>query len=278
MSAPFTVTLSAFGDEIARDLRVQLTTLRRLQIPFLELRSAWSKNVAEFDQRDITRVRHLCRVHDIAISCLASPVGKTSLTVSMTETTAMLTRLFRLAEAMQTRLIRVFSFYPSSHDPEIFRAEMEEAVHRLGTLTDMASKEGLILVLENDKGLCGDTPERCAGILSTINNRHLRFAWDPANFTQAGIEQPTTEGWPLLHSFVEHIHIKDASIADPVIKVAGRGTSQIEELLVKLKQSTYQGFLALEPHLKRSGPRSGFSGATGMSEAARALRKMLATL
>jgi hypothetical protein len=45
--------------------------------------------------------------------------------------------------------------------------------------------------------------------------------------------------------------------------------------LVALKDSGYQGFLALEPHLLVAGHSHGFSGAKGMSRAAGALRHLM---
>ena len=49
-----------------------------------------------------------------------------------------------------------------------------------------------------------------------------------------------------------------------------------EELLARLRDSAYQGFLALEPHLVTAGKRGGFSGTEGMRRAVSALRGLMA--
>ena len=50
----------------------------------------------------------------------------------------------------------------------------------------------------------------------------------------------------------------------------------MEQLLIKLQDGGYRGFLALEPHLSFAGRSSGFSGPEGMKIAASALRELMA--
>ena len=64
-------------------------------------------------------------------------------------------------------------------------------------------------------------------------------------------------------------------MADGSVRAAGEGDGQVGELLTKLRDSGYQGFLALEPHLAIAGHSSGFSGADGMAYAVTALRQLM---
>jgi len=159
-------------------------------------------------------------------------------------------RIFRVAEKVGTRRIRIFSFYPPDTRSNVHYDEyIVKATERLARWTDLAQREGFHLLLENEKAIIGDTPERCRTILCTIDNPHLRFLWDPANFVQVGVIKPTERGWRLLGSYVDHVHIKDAILASGGVKPAGKGDGQVSELLSHLRESEYQGFLALEPHL-----------------------------
>ena len=90
------------------------------------------------------------------------------------------------AHALGTRNIRLFSFYP----PGEHAAAMQESIDRLGTLTDIAAEHDLVLLLENEKGVVGDVPERCLQIMQAIDSSHFRFIWDPANFVQCGAAEP----------------------------------------------------------------------------------------
>lgn len=271
-------TLSAFGDEIADDLEAQLRVLRELHIGYLELRGVWGKNVLHLDDDEVARVRQTCADYGIAVSCIGSPVGKSPIVAPLEQEIANLTRIFQIAEALGTRRVRVFSFYPpDTHTNARYDEYVAEATARLTRLADLAGREGFLLLLENEKEIVGDTPERCHAILSVIGSPALRFLWDPANFVQVGVARPTECGWPLLGAYVAYVHVKDALLADGSVRAAGEGDGQVGGLLSRLREIGYRGFLALEPHLALAGPSSGFSGVTGMAYAAEKLRQLMKT-
>jgi sugar phosphate isomerase/epimerase len=174
-----TFVLSAFGDEIADDLAEQLHLLRDLRVGYLELRGAWGQNVLKMDD-------------DTA--AIADPLEREM---------ANLKRIFRVAEVVGTRRVRIFSFYPPDTRTNAgYDDYVAEATARLAQMTDAARREGFTLLLENEKEIVGDTPERCRAILSAVDSPHLRFAWDPANFVQVGVAQPMERGWSLLGPYV----------------------------------------------------------------------------
>ena len=268
--------LSAFGDEIADDLARQVQVLAGLGIGFLELRGAWGKNVLQFSNDEVTRVRDICAQQAIAVSAIGSPIGKSPLTDPIENEIANLERIFGIVAALGTHRVRVFSFYPpqaSNNEPD--NIYIEQAVGRLTRLADRAAVEGIELLLENEKGIVGDTVARCQAILDGVGMSNLRFAWDPANFVQVGERHPTDDGWPALGPYTAHIHVKDALLNGGAVKPAGEGDGQIGALLTKLRESGYQGFLALEPHLTIAGHSSGFSGVDGMTRAVNVLRRLM---
>jgi sugar phosphate isomerase/epimerase len=271
--------LSAFGDEITPDHEGQLQVLRELQINYLELRGAWGKNVLHMDDDEIASVQRACAERGVSVSCIGSPVGKSPIGDPIEREINNLSRIFQVAQMVGTRRVRVFSFYPPDtrhpHGDARFDEHVEQATSRLARLTEFAHQEGFYLLLENEKGIVGDTLARCHAILSAVDSPHLRFVWDPANFVQVGEAQPAERGWPSLGAFVAHVHIKDAMLADGHVKPAGEGDGQVDALLSRLQDIGYQGFLALEPHLIVAGSSAGFSGAEGMSRAVSALRRLM---
>ena len=68
-----TVTLSGFADEISADPREQLATLAAESITHLELRSAWSVNVADFTVRQLDEFR--ARLDDAGVRVSARDSG-----------------------------------------------------------------------------------------------------------------------------------------------------------------------------------------------------------
>jgi sugar phosphate isomerase/epimerase len=272
--------LSAFGDEVSDDLQEQLTILRALGIGFLELRGVWGKNVLHLTDEEVRRIAQLCAAEGIGISAIGSPVGKTPIAQPVAQELANLKRIFAIAGALGTRLVRVFSFYPpEAPDPAWTEdALVEESISRLKAMSEAASSAGIQLVLENEHGIVGDTIAHCTQLLDSVNSPALAFAWDPQNFVHVGEKAPTTDGWATLGARTRHVHIKDSRAATGEIVAAGEGDGQIDQLLQRLDAAGYSGFLALEPHLTIAGRSSGFSGKDGMQRAATALRGLLARL
>jgi sugar phosphate isomerase/epimerase len=269
--------LSAFGDEISNDLDEQLDTLVNLKIFGLDLRGAWGKSIVHLDNDDIARVKKTCARWGVHIACLGSPVGKSPLAEPIQFEQQQLERLMAIGAALGVHQIRIFSFYPPDTSTNLhYDRHVPESAERLGILARQAQQEGFTLLLENEKGIVTDTPERCLAVLQAVDSPALRFTWDPANFVQVGVAMPVERGWAGLKPYVRYVHIKDALLENGKVTPAGEGDGQLVELLNELQQMGYRGTLSLEPHLQIAGHSGGFSGPDGMRLAARALRKLMA--
>ena len=272
-----TFTLSAFGDEIDADLNTQLELLTELDIGYLELRKAWDTNVLELDDTQVAAIKDACPRHSVEVSCIGSPIGKSPILDPLETELGNLDRIFQIAEALGTNKVRLFSFYPPEQAGDGGPDEyLDEAVSRLSRMAREAAQRGITLLMENESGLVGDGLERCLAILKAVDSPSLRFVWDTANFVHAGFERPTDRAWPLLSSYLAYVQVKDYRVADRTICPAGEGDAQVPELLARLRDSAYRGFLALEPHLLSGGQRGGFSGVEGMRRATAALRGIMA--
>lgn len=278
-----TFKISAFGDEIATDLTEQVLVLNDLKISYLELRGAWGKNVLHLSNDEVANVKRICADHNITVSAIGSPIGKSPIADPPEKELSNLTRIMQIGEMLGTQNIRVFSFYPpdtSSNDH--YDDYVGEAAHRLTQLATLAHQNGFTLYLENEKDIVGDTIDRCAALLDRIETPGLEFAWDPANFVQVEADEIavgagiTERGWGPLGARTKYVHVKDVSLSPRKVVAAGEGDGQVAELLIHLRDSGYQGFLALEPHLALAGHSSGFSGPDGMAYAAQKLRALMA--
>lgn len=264
--------ISAFGDEIATDLETQLQTMNDLDIPCLEFRAAWGVNVLRLDDGQVAQVKQLCDDADIRVSCIGSPLGKSPLKDPIENELANLRRILEIADQLGTKNIRIFSFYPPDISTNAhYDQYVDETADRLRQMVTAA--QGFQLLLENEKEIVTDTPERCYAVLSQVEG--LGFIWDPANFVQCDVADQVDRYWDSLSPFIRYIHIKDARLANGEVTVAGAGDGQVKELLIKLRDSGYDGVLALEPHLKVAGHSSGFSGIDGIQQAVGALRGLL---
>ena len=272
-------TISCFGDEIADDLEEQLTTMQQLQLSHLDLRAAWGTNVLRMTDHQVSQVKSLCQQYDVKVVCIGSPIGKSPLNDPIENELQNLDRIMDICSQLNTRYIRIFSFYPEDTSTnQHYDQYVGEVVDRLTRLAQSVQERGLTLLLENEKEVVGDTPDRVHRIMEAIDHPSLQLIWDPANFVQVRASEQVDTWWEKLSPHIGYIHIKDARLADGSVCPAGEGDGQLEQLLRNLAANGYDGVLSLEPHLVVAGHSGGFSGSEGMAIAVRALRDLLKQL
>ncbi len=264
--------ISAFGDEIAFDLDEQVGALREQGVGAIEVRSAWGVNVVDFDAEQLERMAATLAAASIAVSAIASPVGKAPLDGDLDEELARLRAAMGAAKRLGTPRIRVFSFFV----PEGQQADhRDEVLRRMSAFAREAAAQDLVLVHENESYIYGDDAERCLDLVESVGSQALQVAFDPANFVQVGV-RPHDQAWPLLAEHVTHFHVKDAVAGEhgmASVRPAGEGDGQLPALIGALKGQDYRGFLVIEPHLQMHLPE--MSGAERFGVAVTALRRLL---
>jgi len=288
-----TFVLSGFADEISPDPAEQLAVLAQESISHLEFRGAWSTNVADLDDAHLASFRAAIDDAGVSVSAIGSPIGKISVRDAFEPEKDRMKRIAEIAHELGTGLVRVFSFFiPEGEPPERYR---QQVIDQLGELTAIAAESDLILAHENEKLIYGDTPQRCADLITTIGSPALRATFDAANFVQCGV-RPHTEGFDLLRPHLEYVQIKDALADTGQVVPAGQGDGEVRQTLAALTADGFDGYLSLEPHLAAAGEFGGystvpglssgyravdagpFSGPDGFRTAARALKELLADL
>ncbi|HZU14096.1 MAG TPA: sugar phosphate isomerase/epimerase family protein [Chloroflexota bacterium] len=261
------IRLSAFADEISPALDEQIVGLRAETIRHLDLRSVDGTNVLDLTGEQVRTIQRALAAAGIHVAAIASPIGKTSIDASREDDVQRMRRAVDLARLFSAPTIRAFSYYPGADG----RFDREEIVERLRTLVALAGEADVTVMHENEKGIYGDTAERCADLLGEVPG--LRAAFDPANFLQCG-EEPYPHAYDLLRPAIGYVHVKDVA-ADGSLVPAGRGEAHWPDILAALRSSGYTGVLSLEPHLASAGRFAGFSGPELFHEAATALKGLL---
>jgi sugar phosphate isomerase/epimerase len=270
-----TFILSGFADEISPELSEQLATLAAESISRLELRGVWSTNVADLDAAQLARLRRGLDDAGVAVSAIGSPIGKIDLDAPIGPELDRMRRVADIAGELSTSIVRVFSFFmPPAGPPELHR---EQVIDRMGALTRIAEGRGLVLAHENEKDIYGDTPQRCADLITAVGSPALQATFDAANFVQCGVA-PHAEGYELLRPYLVYLQVKDALAATGAVVPAGEGDGEVRQTLGALRDSGFEGYVSLEPHLGEAGRFGGFSGPEGFRRAARALKRLLEEL
>ena len=270
-----TVTLSGFADEISPDPQTQLSVLAAESISHLELRSAWSVNVADFTGSQLAAFRAATEGAGVRVSAIGSPIGKIAISAPFAPELERMRRIADIASELGTAIVRVFSFYmPAGEPPERYRTQV---IDQLGALAQIAEERGVVLAHENEKEIYGDLPGRCADLIASVASPALRATFDPANYVQCGV-RPFTDAYSLLRQYLVYLQVKDARAATGEVTPAGEGDGQLRETLLALRDSGFAGFMSLEPHLDLAGRHGGFSGPDKFRRAARALKSLLSEL
>ena len=236
------INIYAFADEAHPSLDRQIEAMKRNRLQGLEMRTVNGINVSSLTVAQAKEAAEKLSDAGLVTWSVGSPIGKTEIMKdSFSDETERLRHTIEIADALSCRRIRMFSFYlPDGAVKEEYK---EEVIGRLGVWAEIAEDAGILLCLENEKELYGDTAYRVRTILEAVPS--IRGVFDPANLVQIG--QDTLAAWEVLKDFTEYLHIKDA-LPDGSVVPPGCGEGHVKEIV-----SSYIAMggrnVTMEPHL-----------------------------
>ena len=171
--------LSAFADEYKTDFDGQIGGLKNFGIDFLELRFVDGVNVAALSDGQVSSVKKRLSENGIRVSAIGSPLGKIKTTDDMDAEMKKAERVFSIANSLDVKNIRMFSFYLD----ETLSAEENRSVvfSSLERMVKLASRYGVTLCHENEAKIYGESPEACREILDYFGGE-LKCVFDMGNF------------------------------------------------------------------------------------------------
>lgn len=275
------IKLSGFADEIDMKLSKQIEVLKKLDINFVEMRGVNGKGLVEYSVNEAREIKKELKESGICLSSVGSPIGKIKITDDFAPHMELYKHTVEIAHEMETPYIRMFSFFmPENESYAPYRGKVME---QLGQFVDYAKASNITLLHENEKDIYGDVADRCLELMKEFYGEHFKAVFDFANFVQC--KQDTLAAYEMLKPYIAYIHIKDALWSDASVVPAGHGDGNVEKILKMLKDSGYQGFLSLEPHLadfagfssleQNGGEMKKLSGEEAFTIACEALRKIL---
>lgn len=266
-------TLSAFADEIGPDPRRQIDVLLACGVRYIEFRSIHGVNVLSLSDAQVDEFETLLNRHDMKLSAIASPIGKSAIDESFDVTLIKLDRAIKLAGQFGTPNIRIFSFYPPAGGDGEWPAHRADVMARLRELSRRAADAGVRLIHENEHRIYGDSPQRIAELLNELPPPAFGSVYDPANFVFCGHDP--WDGWLRTRDRVVHFHIKDWKAGAEHGCLAGEGDGRIPDVLRDAASRGFDGFCTLEPHLLSGGPTGGVTGPELFPQAVAALRTLI---
>ena len=232
---------AAFADEADKTLSGQIRAMKENGIDLLEIRGVDGRNVADLTEAEAKDVKNRLDEAGIAVWSIGSPMGKIEMTADFAPHLEQFRRLLSLADILETKRMRIFSFYHT--DLPITETLRDGVLERLSRFIEEAKGSGMLLCHENEKGIYGDVATRCAEIHRALPE--LRAVFDPANFAQC--DEKILPAWDLLAPYNEYLHVKDVA-EDGTVVPAGKGACQMAEL-IRRYLANGGTVMTLEPHL-----------------------------
>lgn len=314
MGSKPSVIISAFADEAAnyRTALEQMTALaaiglRNYSPRFIDvLGDGKIEHVVDLSPEKLERLKKYHAEYGVSVTSIGSRVGKVKLkdiddgshnkyVPFDAYLEGEVAKTIRAAVALETKLIRGFSFY----HPRGTKAEdsLDQSAKQIRQITELCAAKGLVYGLEIEPNLVGETGPLLAELAKRVNHPNMVLIFDGGNVAaqnknpvQVYQEYLATVPW------LGWMHIKDYRI-DPSLVWTGavdeerlknfvpanEGDSghemifrhlreQLPEIEGRLKKLGIPGFyLETEPHLKGGGQFGGFSGPDGMGVAVRVL-------
>lgn len=308
------VLISAFADEAAnqRTALEQMTALaaiglRNYSPRFIDvLGDGKIEHVVDLSEAKLHRLKEFHAEYGVSVTSIGARVGKVKLLnvddgshnkfVPFDEYLhGEVARTIRVAVALESKLVRGFSFY----HPRGTRAEdhLDLAADQIRRITEACAKQGLVYGLEIEPNLVGETGPLLAELARRVNHPSMLLIFDGGNVA-AQNKNPVQvfEEYKVTVPYLGWMHVKDYRI-DPSLVWTGavdeerlknfvpanEGDAghemifrdlreQLPAIQQRLSKLGIPGFyLETEPHLKGGGQFGGFSGPDGMGVAVRVL-------
>lgn len=242
-----TFRFSAFADEYSANFDEQIKGLLENNIHLIEPRGIDGVNISDITSEKAMEIKNKLDAADIGISAIGSPIGKVNPDDDFEAHKMKLRRTCEIARILGADRIRMFSFFMPA-DCEDVSVYKDLVISRIGEMLDIADEYGIKLCHENEKGIYGDTPERCLELLKAFEGR-LGCVFDPANFIQVGAT-PCPDAFNLLRPYITYMHIKECGASGTIV-LPGTGVGGIPEILAVLNR-TVDGeiIVTMEPHLQ----------------------------
>ena len=247
--------LSAFADEYSPNFSEQLSALNGYGINYIELRGIDGKNVSTLNSEEVKSVKNQLKERNIKVSAIGSPLGKIKLDGDVGEHINLAKRVFEIANELETKNIRFFSFY-APQGKNIYDCK-NQVFDALAKLVQASKEYGVTLCHENEAGIYGEGGETCKEILDAFNGE-IKAVFDMGNFALFG--HNPVKAYELIKNHIEYFHIKDALSAGAIVP-PGKGEANIYEILAENKKTMNSDtIITLEPHLQT------FSGLNALTD------------
>ena len=250
--------LCGFADEAARSIEDQIKATKQLGWQHISIRGIDGINLHELEEKKFDFVFEKLQEAGIKVAELGSLIGnwgkdiRQDFQITLDEVARAIARMQKLG----CNLVRIMSYKQEPWGQEQYE---QERFRRLREITKRFNEVGLSVGHENCMNWGGFSAHHSLRLIEEVPNMKLIFDTGNPVFQRDRSKQEPFP-WQNAYQFYQavkehivHIQIKDcimrANEGEPDYVVVGQGDACVEEILLDLKKSGYDGGIAIEPHV-----------------------------
>jgi sugar phosphate isomerase/epimerase len=222
--SPFKV--GVISDEISQDFDHACSVIAKdFGLQYVELREMWGKNLQSVTDAQIAEAQKIISKYGLHVTDISSPLFKVDWPgaphsqygskadlhgadeANFKQQDEVLERSIALAKQFKTDKVRCFDFWRID-DIKPYRAAINQ---KLQQSAEIAAKQNIMLVLENEFACNTATGREAAATLAAVPSPNLGLNWDPGNAVMRGELDAFPKGWDAIpKGRIRHCHVKNA--------------------------------------------------------------------
>jgi sugar phosphate isomerase/epimerase len=257
--------VAVITDEFTQDFEKICQTARELDIPALEVRTAWDKNIVDMTDEQVREIKRLAQKYGRTICAVASPVFKCThpeggeidhrfeqdafhAAHTFEDQPRILARAIEICGMLEAPILRVFSFWRTVEPAKLH----DKIIASLQLVLEAARPSGVKIGIENEHACNLATGAEAAPVLEALPNPNLGLVWDPANSCVAGAVPFPDDYERVPKGRILHVHAKDGVMDLAADRMqwgdVGAGNVNWPGQLKALVRDGYHGIVSLETH------------------------------
>lgn len=249
------------------------------------------------DEKTLAEIRDCAKENNIRIIALTPYNSKFN---SLDEETrrseiAAIEKVIDYCDFLGAKYIRIYGGNLSAGETDHLEEKRNKLIESMRELGAKAAEKGVTLVIENHFNTMTLTAKQSADLIRDINCDAVRILYDQANLTFTGNEA-YEEAIELQKGLIGHMHVKDlvfhegniefksSDVSHPdesernvYTRIVGEGIVPWPEILRKVKETGYTGWLSLE-YERRWHPDDIPDASIGMKKSVEYLHTVLGNL
>ena len=225
VSAACPFHLAVINDEITPDLdRAAHIAANDFGLHYIELRTIGGKSLQSMSSDELNEAKKILAKYQLKVTDIGSPLFKSDLpgaplskesprsknpTRPEVDQDALLEQCIALAKTFGTDRIRCFDFWRLD-DAKPYQKEIHA---KLDAAATRCSKDGIVLVLENEMACNTGSGAEALQTLNAVPNRNLMLNWDPGNSGTFASDVPFPDDYERLpKDRIGHVHAKNVRL------------------------------------------------------------------